>query len=461
MMMQTTFTIEVQVMKVIIDNGTSTNEYTAIKSLSFAPRVDILGVRSYSDGFEVDIYTEDTIRTGWKATLKDEFGYIYAVFYITSAEIRDEKMVHVIAQSELVKLEKKKLGPRMCENMEAQDLVTYTLSGTGIIAGISSSVAHTAINGYFPAQTARERLTWIAFVLGCCIKTSYGTGLVIERLTDNAVLIPPSKTFWRPDVKYGDYVTAVEITSYSFPDEDPQDGDQTVVDEYGIEHTMRPTVLTVTNAGVPANIPENIVSVSGVSIINAGNASNLLTMMAQYYFDRISVELDVINNKQEYLPGRKYTVQINDNTTATGYCESLNYKIGVQTRTTMVLGSVVMAGAKKLVVIYQSASSPPGTLVLDRKEYVFPAGYEYSVDTIWPDVVISTKRYIFRPDRAKVTGVMGNDRTVVTVNCYPALIVNRKTSILQIISVDGVGEGYVTSEDGNYTIAVIEPSEVD
>lgn len=447
-------------MKIIINNTISEKTYTDLKNVNFSPQIDLMGVQSYADTFEVDIYTEDTIKAGWRALLKDDFDYMYADFSITSVEIRDGQMVHIVAQSDLVKLNRKKLPARMYEGTEAIYICNGIVSGTGVIVSMSGSIAHKTISGYFPKQTARERLEWITFVLQATMNTSYDHGLFIEALDTKERLIPLEKTFYRPSIKYGDYVTAVQITSYSIV-QSKQDGDEEVKDQDGIIYYLRPNTVSLSNTNVPANVPENIVSISGITIVSPSMASELLTTMAKFNFNRMSVEVDVVNNKQEFLPNRLYKVVIDDDIVASGHCDSIQYKFGAQIRTTLNLVGVTSAQAQKLIVNYKSASSPPGTVSLAKKEYTFPSGYVYSIDAMWPDVTFGGNRYIFRPEKNRITGTMGEGTTTITILCYTALILHTKTGILEVISVDQMDEEYVTnvpSGKNPYTVLLIAPA---
>lgn len=450
-------------MKILVRHGDNTTTYTEIKNIRFAPQVSIVGIQSFADTLEVDVYTEDEIQTGWKIELRDEYNYVYAYFYITSAERKTEGLIHLVAQSPLIFLETKTCEPVMCQDETVSSVISDLTQDTGVTIDIAVALASKAINGFLPEQSARERLTWVAFVAGGYITTSYTPNPYLLEIDTTETTIPLEKVFWRPSLNYDSYVTAVQITSYTYPG-NKGERDQVVVDKDGVEWNMRPHVYTLTNTNAPENIPENIVSVSGIGIVKGQEtATTLLNRLGGYYFNRMTIEADVINNKEEFMTGDRYSISLDDENVAIGYCESLEYSFGMQIRSKMKLSVLQMIESEvgKLTVKYISQSSPTKGMTLATRTYKFPVGYQYTIEALWVDTTIENNRFIFRPAQNEITGTMTSGNVNVVVNCYTALRLYLDSKILEVISVDGVDEGYVTSESGNYTIAVIKPSEVD
>lgn len=173
-------------------------------------------------------------------------------------------------------------------------------------------------------------------------------------------------------------------------------------------------------------------------LVCIANAGSILMRVASYYFERMQVTLDCINNGKAYIAGGKYRVYLDENTIVEGWCEKCDYKQGFQTRTTLVLGGSKQISGGQLTIKYVSSDNPPGNIVLATRVHVFPVGYGYEIENPWLDITIGSTRYYFRPVTAKTSGTMTSESVVVTVQCHICLIHNTKTGVLKVISVDGV-----------------------
>jgi hypothetical protein len=196
---------------------------------------------------------------------------------------------------------------------------------------------------------------------------------------------------------------------------------------------------------VPVTAPPNEIEIDGLYLINETNASDILSHLAKYYFNRLQVDLDAINNA-EYAPGDKLIVYLNEDDIASGYVISCHFKFGVQARSNIKLVAASEAESGKLIIIYKS-----GSLVLTKKKYSFPVDYQYSIENPYLDLTMNRHRYVYRPHNRYATGTIVSGTNTNTQQCSVALDLEQSTGILHIVSVDEV----TVQTSNNVSVGVI------
>ena len=418
-------------------------DYTRLRNLSYAPQTDITGTSVPINEFSVDIITDEAIATGQYAELYDDLDNLWARYWITYAERESADAVHVLARSDIALMDGVTL-PAVMYGTSAVDAVTVDdilddimvrQAGGGMTAAIDyaldSSFSGMLIYGYCPEQSARERLQWVCFVLGAYVKSFFNDRIEILPIDATAALVPLDMTFRTPKVTYKDYVTAVQVTAYSFTQGTPQTTDKWVSDGTNT-YIVTEQAVTLANNDAPASAADNVVKIDGVYLINSGNASAILSHLAPLYFKRAEVDLDVIDNAA-YIPGDVLTVYADAQTMFGGYATSCAFAVGVQARASVKLMACESVEGAPLVILYQY-----GDVNLGRAEYVFPVGYSYTIQNLYLDWTMDGHRYVFRPTTATVTGTMVAGGKNETVSYEVALDLEIATGILEIVSVDEV-----------------------
>ena len=293
-------------MKITIGSTT----YTEIKNLKFAPETDVTGIQAVINDFSADIITDDDIDVGVNAYLYDDLNNLWAKYWLIEAVRKDKNTLSIQAQSILRILDRKTLDPVMYSNTSASSIISGLFSGLSGEYSLDSSFSSVTISGYCPKQSARERLQWICFCMGAYLKTFFADKIYILPVEPSASSVPFHKTFWKPAVGVGDYVTAVQATAYTYTLGTPQSTDTWVQvgNDYYIQTSQD---FTLANPDAPVTANENIVSVSDVTIISNNNVSSILSLLSTYYFKRGEVEAEIINNR-EYAPGDRVIVPIDD-----------------------------------------------------------------------------------------------------------------------------------------------------
>lgn len=387
-------------MKIVIGNAT----YTQIKELSFAPETDVTGSSIPVNQFMVQIHTTDVIGVGVNAYLYDDNDDLWAKYWITESVIPQEGWVKIKAQSIIVLLERFTL-PAVVYNAELiadvlQSIFApiYSVYPSDTWYVLDNALSSVTITGYCPEQKARDRLLWVVFTVGAYVKTYFNQYVEIEPLDNTQITIPESETFWKPEINYTDYVTAVKVRAYTYTQGTPQTVDKWVQvgNDYYIQTYQD---YTLTNPDVPVTAVENVKSIEKVTIVNENNVSAILSHLAQYYFKRIEVSADVLNDG-DYLPADKVLVSTGDRLIG-GYIKSATFTFGHASKSTIKIVQSDEVDAANLTIQYMYDGN-----ILRQNKYLMPVGYVYSISNPYIDLVYDDHRMIFRPLAAAATGTV-------------------------------------------------------
>lgn len=425
-------------MKLIIGNTT----YTALTDLKFDPTADVTGSSVPVNEFSVDVKTTDNISTTQFVDLCDDLDNLWARYWIVYADRMDENTMRVKAQSTLRILERRMLDAKMYDGKLVTDALADIFSEIGVSAyTIDESFEGKTLTGFVPDQSAKNRLQWVCFVIGAYIRSFFSETVDILPISAEPVMIPVENTFWKPSLVYGEYVTRVNATAYSYEQGTPGTTDTWVTDgtNYYIQEAHN---HSLGNPDLPQGTLTHEVHIDGITLINDDNVDEVLGNLSRYYFKRLTVEAEVINNA-EYEPGQMVEVYISENRMTRGYIEKADFSFGLQAKSHMTIAPVDLIGTGDLTVIYKY-----GRVTLDKKVYTLPLGYLYEIPCKYFDQTWGDKRYIFRPTQETITGEIQEESETVTVECVPAL--EYTDEILTIISVDSMelSEGVLRFEQG-------------
>lgn len=418
-------------MKIVIGS----TEYTTLKNLRYSPSANVVSDRLVIDDFECDIVTDSDISAGSVANLMDG-STLWASGHVTYAEREDPKIVHIVAQSELIYLDRKKMPPKMYTGGTVQSAIEEIASTAGItILFNSSAVSGKTVRGFCDEMTCRERLQQILFVSGLYVTSSFVAHPTVTNITSAVTAtVPEELTFWRPKPTYEEDVTAVNVTAFSFAVGTPTSEDEYVTDGTTTWIVSRTTV-TLRNPDAQVTAATNELYIDDVMLVTEDNASAVVSLLGQYYFTRLKVEADIINNG-DYAVGNTLSVSMGEgyNSYASGFCESIDYSFGHQARSRIVLGSCTQIACPTLTVIYQAADHDDAEI--DRKIFRLPEGMPYEITNPYLRKTMSGFEYVFRPEDETLEGTMSSSDSTVYVDCRDALRLNPETRVLTIISVD-------------------------
>lgn len=378
--------------------------YTQIRNLSFSPETDITGSSLPVNQFFVEIKTTDIIGVGINAYLYDDDGDLWAKYWITESVVVDEGWYKVTAQSIILLLDRFTL-PAVVYSAKSVSNVLDAIFSTiaSVYPGetvytLDPALSSATVTGFCPEQTARERLLWVIFSIGGYLKTYFNEYAEIVKLDTTLTAIPEDVTFWKPEISYGDYVTAVKVRAYTYTQGTPQATDTWVTD--GVNYYIQTYQdFTLTNPDIPITVTDNVVFIDKVTLVNQSNAATILGVLSQYYFKRIEVKAEVIDDG-EYLPGDKCQISNGDRLLA-GFIVKADFKFGTAKKASLQLVQSDVLASAKLILQYMW-----GNVLLKKLSYLLPVGYAYSVSNPYIDKVVNSHRYIFRPQAENASGTM-------------------------------------------------------
>ena len=430
-------------MKIVIDGVT----YTEIKNLNFAPETDVISTEAVINNFSADIMTDDDIDVGVNAYLYDDLNNLWAKYWLIEAVRKNKQTLSIQAQSILMILDRKTMDVAMYSNASASSIISSIFSGLSGEYTLDSSFASKTISGYCPKQSARERLQWVCFCMGAYLKTFFSDKILILPVDTSITSVPMDKTFWKPSVTYGDYVTAVQATAYTYTRGTPQNTDKWVQvgQDYYIQ-TSQDVILS--NPNVPVTANENIVSVSNVTIINSDNVSDILSLLSAYYFKRSEVDAEIINNG-DYVPGDKVSVPIDDENIISGFIKNASFTFGLQAKSKIKLIQTDKVESGQLFLVYKY-----GEAIIGTNHYYFPIGYNYVIQNPYIDITeggTNYRRTVYLPLAPYASGTITESEVTDEESFDKALIFYYNEGILYVLSVDEVTS---VTEDGKIIVEV-------
>lgn len=416
--------------------------YTNIVGLSFDPSTDLAGASLPVNEFEVSVHTEDTVSTGTNVELYDDNDVLWASYWVIYAEHHDMHTLTIRCQSNIAMLECITLPAVYYSAESVSDVLDNTIvwdsgsAGTVVTMAymLDNSFAGETITGFCPEQTARERLLWVCFTLGAYVKTYFNNQIEILPIDNSETMVPMADTYWKPTITFNDWVTAIKCKAYSFTAGTPQTTDTYVKDANGTYYIVTETELSLANPSVPEGAPENVINIDGVYLVNQSNVSGILTHLSQWYFKRMEVDLDAIDNGA-YIPGDKVVCCVDESTVVSGYINSASFTFGLQSKATIHLTAAEDRESGNLTIIYKYE-----TTQLDKRIYLFPVGYAYTITNPYIDLTMNGHRYIFRPLNVSATGTIAAGDNTDTEDCAVALDLD-ENGVLELISVDNITAG--------------------
>lgn len=411
-------------MKITIGDTT----YSKLTNLKFDPTADVTGSEVPINEFSVDIITEDEIDTAQFAFLYDDRDILWAKYWIIFADRADKNTVRVRAQSTLKLLERRMLDPVMLNGAPVADIVAQIFAELGAESYVlSDAFDEKTLTGFCPKQSCKTRLQWVCFVLGAYIKSFFSDKIEILPVGDEPKLIPLAKTYWKPSLVYGEYTTRVNVTAYSYEKGTPATTDTWVTDgtdtyiQTQRNHSLR-------NVDVPEGTLTHETHIEGVTLVNADNVDDILSNISRFYFKRINVELDAINNA-EYYPGDRILCYTDEHSMADGYIGTATFSFGQQAKSRLVIKPVETVETAQLLMIYQY----DGTMIA-QQAYTLPVGYPYEIDNPYLDQNWGITRYVFAPENPTASGTLDAEGSTNTEDYVIALGSYRGT--LLILSAD-------------------------
>lgn len=403
--------------------------YRTIKSLKFSPQVDIIGNELAINDFTAEIVTKyNRITIGSVVNLCDDIGHTWARYRATEVNKLSPGVVTIKCQSDILILDRKKMPAMICADTSGKSIIQSCFVMFGLNVNIDEDVPDVNINGYLPAQTARQRLQWVCFVMGAYVQSFFNTRTTIKKIDTTTTNIPENKVFYRPKISFKDYVTAVTATAYSYTQGTPSSTDEWIK-VGGVTYIQTSQTASLSNTSAPSGTPDNIVDLSGITIVNESNISSILSRLAAEYFNREQLSADILTGR-EVKPANKIQLFDGVEDVIKGYVKSMSFTFGKASKAAIVLTQTTSEKAVKVVLDYKYDG-----ITIDTETFRFPKNTSFELQNSYIDKTAQARRRVYLPLTQTTTGNTGT-RAVTTkvVNCDVALEYEDNT--LLILSVD-------------------------
>ena len=429
-----------------------------IRNLSYAPQVDLTGNSLTVNEYSVDVITHnahgDMFNRIVSCNLFDDSDQLWSAWPLYKAVRVSESVMRVTCRSWINELETLEMEETVYAGQTAETVMATIFPNT-IYYTLANALKDITISGYAPAQTARERLTWVLFAIGGFVRDVYTEQVDIVEVDNTEALIPFDHTYMRPSIiDKADWVTALKVTSYSFlqasSDEEAAQYDNSYM--FPLPWVATEEVVTLLNPDAPDDAPENVVEINGIYLVNSGNVSDISSRLALYWFNPLEASLDCINNRQ-YRPGDLVDVYLNQDEMLSGYIQQASYSFGKQSRSSLRLVGCEVRASDVLTVNYLY----DGQCIV-QNQYRFPVGFGYELSSRYLEHTVTDPdtqhghRLILRPVPDTIAGTMVSGGVSVDIACEIALDYDMQTKTLTIVSVDAVT---TETEDGK-VIGVID-----
>lgn len=406
--------------------------YFQIKNLNFSAQVDLTGNSLPANQYTVDVIMPDGLPGQLtQATLYDDIGQAWAKWPPTKVQRITETYYRVTCTSRIMALDDVELEPKMYTSETAANVVAECFHDVTSAYSLAEDLQDIPIRGFCPAQTARERLTWLLFVIGAYADDTFTDRVEIKAVDDTPALIPMEYTFMRPAEDTRDWVTGLSVTAYTFRQgtEAEWQADENSF-QFPVPWIATPQKFDLTNPDAPGDARENIIEWDALYLVNPNNVSTILNRLAKYWFNPKEVQLDCVNN-HSYKPGDLVQAYTDTDRKVMGYVQQMNSSFGLQSRSTLkLIGATAVTGAKLTVrYTYQNG-------IIGKAVYFLPVGHTYSIDNPYIDRTVKGTRRVYRPQESAVTGtIVDGDNTATSA--YD-IALEYKGKRLYIYSVDGV-----------------------
>lgn len=153
----------------------------------------------------------------------------------------------------------------------------------------AAGVTDKTLKGIVEAQSKRDAIQQVIFAWGVCLATDGGSKLRVFNLPDAAKVIPKSRTFVGASVETASIVTAVKVTAHTYAAD--SNGS---VQIGGASYNDTETVYTVNNPDVTATDRQNVVEITGATLVSTDIGQTTAQRVYNYYQKRDTVSAKIV-----------------------------------------------------------------------------------------------------------------------------------------------------------------------
>lgn len=179
-------------------------------------------------------------------------------------------------------------GGAYLSGISAKSLLEAILDGDFPVE-YADDVADTALTGILAASSKREAIQQVVFAWGVCMATDGTDRLRVFRLPEEAAGVGRSRTYSGVTVRTSAIVTKVSVTAHTYTQDSGGD-----VEIGGGKYSDTQTVYSVTNPNVTASDKQNVVEITGATLVSRSIGQATAQRVYNYYLNRSANKAKIV-----------------------------------------------------------------------------------------------------------------------------------------------------------------------
>lgn len=264
---------------------------------------------------------------------------LIGVFYIDTSSHRGHGLYDVSCIDAIGVLDEDVFPASLYSGYPAKTLLEEILGGHFRLE-LDNALLSASVTGYLPDCTRREALQQVAFALCAMADTSGSEAVRVYRDREiTAKKIPLSRSYDGGSVEKSAIVTAVRVTSHTYSTSG--DGNDTVEID-GVNYYHKTAVTTIKNPNATASDKQNVIEVTGATLVNPANVSMVAQHLYNHYTKRSTQKIKLILDGEK--PGDHIATATPWGTIVDGYLTSMRILLsGIAAADCEIIGTDVEA----------------------------------------------------------------------------------------------------------------------
>lgn len=213
---------------------------------------------------------------------------LLGVYYINGASRAAERVYDIDCHDALgVLSESQFAGGAYLSGASAKSLLETLCAPFSV--EYAEGVIDAILKGVLEPQPKRDAIRQVVFAWGVCLATDGGSTIRVFTLPKTAKAIPKARTFTGASVETTSVVTAVKLTAHTYA-EDNNGG----VAINGQSYSDTESVYTVSNPNVTASDRQNIIEITGATLVSTDAAQAAAQRVYDYYQKRDTISAKIV-----------------------------------------------------------------------------------------------------------------------------------------------------------------------
>ena len=268
---------------------------------------DMFEIRSASIANQVSLLsTELPISTmSWELDSKEDVGFMFqlkqpvevrnddrllSVYYIDAYSRASKSIYNIECHDACGTLDETPFPGGAYTQQSAKGLLLQIIDGDFEVE-FEEGLADMNLTGIIQSGTKRQAMQQVLFAWGCCIATDGGEAIRVFRPSVEATFIEKGRTYTGVTVETASVVTGVRVTAHTYTKS--SDGS---IEIAGEKYNDTETVFTVKNPNVTATDKQNVIEITGGTLVSSEIGQSVAQRVYDYYLKRNTNRAKIVWN---------------------------------------------------------------------------------------------------------------------------------------------------------------------